>query len=45
MRKTKTAREWRLYEAWDNNFHRAIAAAARNKLFNPTLVIIGKFSL
>ena len=32
IRKTKTAREWRLYEAWDNNFHRAIAAAARNKI-------------
>ena len=32
IRKTKAAREWRLYEAWDNNFHRAIAAAARNKL-------------
>ena len=32
IRKTKAAREWRLYEAWDNNFHRAIAAAARNNL-------------
>ena len=32
MRKTKAALGWRLYEAWDNNFHRAIAAAARNKI-------------
>ena len=32
IRKTKAAREWRLYEAWDNNFHRSIAAASRNKL-------------
>jgi DNA-binding FadR family transcriptional regulator len=32
IRKTKAAREWRLYEAWDNNFHRSIAAAARNRL-------------
>ena len=32
IRKSKAAREWRLYEAWDNNLHRAIAAAARNRL-------------
>ena len=32
IRKAKTAQDWRLYEAWDNNFHRAIAAAAHNKL-------------
>ena len=23
---------WRFYEAWDNNFHRAIATATQNKL-------------
>lgn len=28
----KTAREWRVYESWDNNFHQAIAAATCNNL-------------
>lgn len=31
-RSCRTAREWRTYEAWDDKFHRAIAAATRNKL-------------
>lgn len=30
--RTKATREWRVYEAWDNNLHRAIARAAHNKL-------------
>lgn len=28
----RSAREWRVYEAWDNNFHQAVAAATHNKL-------------
>lgn len=28
----RSAREWRTYEAWDNNFHHAIAEATHNKL-------------
>ena len=28
----KSAGEWRVYEAWDNNFHHAIAKATCNKL-------------
>lgn len=28
----KSANEWRVYEAWDNNFHQAIAKATCNKL-------------
>jgi DNA-binding FadR family transcriptional regulator len=28
----RTAREWRSYEAWDSNFHQAIAKATHNKL-------------
>jgi len=31
-RKCRTALEWRVYEAWDNNFHQAIASATNNKL-------------
>lgn len=31
-RRCKAAREWRVYEAFDSKFHRAIAAATRNKL-------------
>lgn len=31
-RRCRAAREWRVYEAWDNNFHQAIAAATQNKL-------------
>jgi GntR family uxuAB operon transcriptional repressor len=31
-RSCRAAREWRTYEAWDDKFHRAIAAATRNKL-------------
>jgi GntR family uxuAB operon transcriptional repressor len=31
-RRCRGAREWRVYEAWDNNFHQAIAAATHNKL-------------
>ena len=29
-RRCRTAREWRVYEAWDNKFHRAVAAATHN---------------
>lgn len=32
IRLCKSAREWRVYESWDNNFHQAIAAATCNKL-------------
>lgn len=28
----RTAEEWRSYEAWDNNFHQAVAKATRNKV-------------
>jgi DNA-binding FadR family transcriptional regulator len=28
----RDAREWRAYEAWDHNFHQAIASATHNKL-------------
>jgi DNA-binding FadR family transcriptional regulator len=31
-RRCRTAREWRSYEAWDNNFHHAIAKATHNKV-------------
>jgi DNA-binding FadR family transcriptional regulator len=31
-RRCRSAREWRVYEAWDNKFHRAIAAATHNTL-------------
>jgi DNA-binding FadR family transcriptional regulator len=31
-RQCRNAREWRVYEAWDNNLHQAIAAATQNKL-------------
>lgn len=31
-RRCRAAREWRTYEAWDNNFHQAIAGATHNKL-------------
>jgi DNA-binding FadR family transcriptional regulator len=30
IRKTKSAADWRVYEIWDNNLHRTIAAAAHN---------------
>ena len=30
IRKTKSAVDWRVYEIWDNNLHRTIAAAAHN---------------
>ncbi len=30
IRKTKTAPDWRIYETWDNNLHRAFALAAHN---------------
>ena len=29
-RRCRSAREWRVYEAWDNKFHRAVAAATHN---------------
>src|SRR3546814_6975538 len=32
IRKTMAASEWRVYEAWDNKLHRAIAQATRNNL-------------
>jgi DNA-binding FadR family transcriptional regulator len=32
IRQTQAAREWRVYELWDHNFHRAIAAATGNAL-------------
>lgn len=31
-RRCKSATEWRVYEAWDMNFHKAIASATKNKL-------------
>lgn len=31
-RRCRAARDWRVYEAWDNNFHQAIASATHNKL-------------
>jgi DNA-binding FadR family transcriptional regulator len=31
-RRCRAAREWRVYEAWDNNFHQAIASATYNKV-------------
>ncbi len=31
-RRCRSAREWRVYEAWDNKFHRAVAAATHNTL-------------
>ncbi len=31
-RKCQEARDWRSYEAWDNNFHLAIAKATHNKV-------------
>jgi len=31
-RRCKAARGWRVYEAWDNNFHQVIASATHNKL-------------
>lgn len=31
-RRCREARDWRSYEAWDNNFHLAIAKATHNKL-------------
>ena len=30
--KSRAAREWRVYEAWDNRLHRAIAVSTRNTL-------------
>ncbi len=30
IRKTKSAQDWRIYETWDNNLHRALALAAHN---------------
>lgn len=32
MRLCKSAKEWRGYESWDNNFHQAVAKATCNKL-------------
>ena len=32
IRKTKSARDWRVYEAWDTKLHRAVAAATHNAL-------------
>lgn len=31
-RRCQSAREWRVYEAWDNKFHQAIASATYNKV-------------
>lgn len=31
-RRCRAAKSWRLYEAWDHNFHQAIAASTQNKL-------------
>lgn len=31
-KRCRSAREWRIYEAWDINFHLAVAAATQNKL-------------
>lgn len=32
IRKSRSARDWRVYEAWDTRFHEAIAAATHNHL-------------
>lgn len=32
IRRCKSASDWRLFEAWDNRFHYAVAVATRNKL-------------
>ncbi|MCV0426029.1 MAG: FCD domain-containing protein [Roseibium sp.] len=32
IRLCRSAKDWRVYESWDNNFHQAIAAATCNKL-------------
>ncbi|MGI9425677.1 MAG: FadR/GntR family transcriptional regulator [Hyphomicrobiaceae bacterium] len=32
LRKSRAAREWRVYEAWDTKFHAAIATATHNHL-------------
>ena len=32
LRKSRGAREWRIYETWDNNFHLAIAEATHNAI-------------
>lgn len=32
QKRCHSAQEWRIYEAWDNNFHQAIATATCNKL-------------
>ena len=32
VRLCRAAKNWRVYESWDNNFHQAIAAATCNKL-------------
>ncbi len=32
IRMSRNAREWRVYESWDNNFHQAVAAATCNSL-------------
>jgi len=31
-RRCRGARGWRFYEAWDNNFHQAVASATQNKM-------------
>lgn len=31
-RRCRAAKTWRFYEAWDNNFHQAIASATQNRL-------------
>ena len=31
-RRCRTARDWRVYEAWDNKFHHSVAAATHNKV-------------
>lgn len=32
IRRCRSATDWRLFEAWDNRFHYAVAVATRNKL-------------
>ncbi len=32
IRRCRRARDWNVYEAWDNKFHHAIVGASRNKL-------------
>lgn len=32
IRMSRNAKEWRVYESWDNNFHQAVAAATCNSL-------------